>query len=42
MRSGRRALTQAIEILREAGHVVHEQPTTGPGEASAIARECIA
>jgi YegS/Rv2252/BmrU family lipid kinase len=42
MRSGRRALTQAMEILREAGHVVHEQPTTGPGEASAIARECIA
>lgn len=42
MRSGNRALTRALESLRAAGNVVHERPTTGPGAASAIARECVA
>ncbi len=41
MRSGQRALLRTIETLRTAGHAVIERPTTGPGTAAAIARECL-
>ncbi len=33
---------RAAFLLKEAGHTVHLTPTTGPGEAPAIARQCIA